>query len=272
MGQAPATYFLLKRALEAGAKPTSILVEYHPTTLSEDPWSAKGFWPDLLNFQESVDLGWSGRDATFLASTVLAHNVPSVKDRSHIQTMVLEALAGRNATMCASTLTSMRNRNINRGAFVMPGDVGFQGKVGENYQAAFFGKPWSCTSLNASYIRRFLELASARNIQIYWVLPPFAPELQEKREQSDNVALYTTFVRQWMAAFPNLIVLDAEHSNFAAKVFTTPPTSIEKELSRSVLWSGTNSDPCKGNLPRIDGSRFRSIKRGGLLLKSRMYS
>ncbi|WP_406696108.1 hypothetical protein V5E97_34455 [Singulisphaera sp. Ch08] len=218
-GQAPAAYFLLKRALDSGARPTSILVEYHPTTLQADPWTAKGFWPELLNLKESFDLAWSARDATFFGATVLAHNVPSVKDRSQIQTMVLAALAGENVTHWTSTLTAMRNRNVNRGAYIMPGVGGFKGQVGGQYQDAFFGKSWACTPVNQSYIRRFLELASSRNIQVYWVLPPFTPELQAKREQANNVALYTAFVRQWMAEFPSLTVLDAEYSQFAPNVF-----------------------------------------------------
>lgn len=218
-GQAPAAYFLLKRALDAGAKPTSILVEYHPTALSEGPWGAKGYWPELLGFTEALDLGWSERDATLLGSTVLAHYLPSIKDRSQLQTMILAALAGRSGTMWSSTLTTLRNRNINRGAMVMPDAEVFQGKVDGRYKAAFFSKPWTCDPLNEVYIRRFLRLASERNISVYWMLPPFASELQEKREQSNNVAPYTAFVRRWMAEFPGLSVLDAERSNFASGAF-----------------------------------------------------
>ncbi|SIO62237.1 hypothetical protein SAMN05444166_6987 [Singulisphaera sp. GP187] len=218
-GQAPASYYLLKRALESGAKPTSILVEYHPTVLTGDPWGAKGFWPDLLNFKETLDLAWAARDATFFGATALAHNVPTVKDRSQIQAMVLAALSGKYASNWGPTLTAMRNRNFNRGAFVMPDNGGFHGEIGSIYQDAFFGKPWSCTTLNASYIRKFLDLASSRNIQVYWVLPPFAAELQAKREQANNVARYTNFVRGWMAEYPSLTVLDAEYSHFDLNVF-----------------------------------------------------
>ncbi len=54
---------------------------------------------------------------------------------------------------------------------------------------------------------------------MYWVLPPFAPKLQEKREQTENTARFTAFLRRWMAEFPRLVVLDAEHSGFAPNLF-----------------------------------------------------
>ena len=37
-GQAPAYYYLLKRALEAGARPKAVVVEYHPQCLAGDHW------------------------------------------------------------------------------------------------------------------------------------------------------------------------------------------------------------------------------------------
>lgn len=218
-GQAPAAYFLLKRVLDAGAKPSAILVEYHPAALSADPWTAQGFWPELLNWREALDLWWSSRDSTLFGSTMLAHSLPTVKDRSQIGAMIRGALVGKNATMWASTLTSVRNRNVNRGAMLMPGDSGFEGKIGAQYQEAFFDTGWAATKLNESYIRRFLQLAAAKSIQVYWVLPPFAPKLQEKREQTENTARFTAFVRRWMAEFPRLVVLDAEHSGFAPNLF-----------------------------------------------------
>jgi hypothetical protein len=218
-GQAPAAYFLLKRALDAGARPSSILVEYHPTALSDAPSGARGFWPELLNLGETLDLAWSARDATLFAATALGHNVPTIKNRSLIRDRIVSALQGGIANPWAANLTSIRNRNFNRGAFVMPKVGGFRGKVGDQYRDAFFGKSWWCAPVNASYIRRLLALASSKNIQVYWLLPPFAPELQEKRERANNVALYETFVRGWMAEFPNLTVLDAENSGYEPNVF-----------------------------------------------------
>jgi hypothetical protein len=218
-GQAPAAYFLLKRALEAGARPRSILVEYHPTALSDAPGGAGGFWSELLNLAETLDLAWSARDVTLFAATTLAHNVPTIKDRSQIRDTIVAALQGGTANPSASILTSIRNRNVNRGAFVLPSLGGFRGKVGAQYQDAYFGTSWSCRPVNASYIRRLLALASTQKIQVYWVLPPFTPELQEKRDRANNVALYEAFVRGWMAEFPNLTVLDAERSGYEPNVF-----------------------------------------------------
>ncbi len=44
----------------------------------------------------------------------------------------------------------------------MPDESGFEGKIGVQYQEAFFDTGWAATKLNESYIRRFLQLAAAK--------------------------------------------------------------------------------------------------------------
>jgi len=218
-GQAPASYFLLKRALDSGAKPKALLVEYHQAALQNDIWSAQGFWPELLNYRETLELGWADRNPSWFLSTTVAHSFASVQDRAEIRAEVLASLEGKSASNAASTLTAMRNRNVNRGAYVFPSSGGFKGTIGEQYQGAFYGSAWTCSDLNRLYIQRLLELASAKGIHVYWVLPPFAPELQDKREKSSNAERYTEFVQGWMEKYPNLSVLDGEHSAYEPNVF-----------------------------------------------------
>ena len=48
-GQAPASYFLLRKALASGAKPDAVVVEYFPRLLSLEPEFNIENWPFLAN-------------------------------------------------------------------------------------------------------------------------------------------------------------------------------------------------------------------------------
>ena len=96
-GPAPASYFLLRRALEAGARPSAILVEFHPMVLTRGPWHAAEFWPDLLDTREAVEYAYEAGDAPYLARICLARAFPSLKDRHGVRQAVRSALAGEGS-------------------------------------------------------------------------------------------------------------------------------------------------------------------------------
>jgi len=219
-GQAPGSYFLLRRALEAGAKPAAVLVEFHPQYLAEGHWGAVRFWPDLLDARDGLDLAWATRDAEFFATTALARQLPSVKDRFQIRDCIRAAVRGESASTASATLIFNRNRNRNEGALVMPRNPGFRGEIAPHFRAGFLPDSWHCHPTNAAYVRRFLDLAAAHHITVYWVIPPLSPNLQSAREQKGLDAAFTRFTRSFQAHSPNLVVLDARHSGYALDVFT----------------------------------------------------
>ena len=222
-GQAPAYYYLLRRALAAGAKPSAVIVEYHPQCLAGDYWQAVRFWPELLGPREGLDLAWTARDAEFLATTVLAHWFPSIRDRFQIRTNVLAALRGETAGDLAwTTLTIVRNKNKNRGALVASKNSKYQGDIAIPMAAGFLPESWTCDPVNEVYIRRLLDLAQARGITVYWLIPPVTPALQARREQKGLDALYTQFARGFLDRYANLVVLDAQRSGYGASVFLDP--------------------------------------------------
>ncbi len=219
-GQAPSYYFMLRRALAAGGKPSAVVVEYHPQCLAGDYWQAVRFWPELLGPREGLGLAWAARDAEFLATTLLAHLFPSIKDRFQIRANVQAALRGEKSEDLAwNTLTICRNKNKNRGALVAIRNTKYQGDLSSPMAAGFLPESWACDPVNEAYIYRMLDLARSRGITVYWLIPPVTPELQARREQRGLDALYARFARGFLDCYPNLVVLDAQRSGYGASVF-----------------------------------------------------
>jgi hypothetical protein len=220
-GQATSSYFLLRRALEAGARPAAILVDFKPHLLTMGPGLTRDRWPDFLSVRELLELSWAARDPRFFAAVGLARLLPSVRDRVQIRGEIVAALGGAGGGRRFGLLSHLRNVTVNRGAVVMtprpwtppPVDPG---------DAALYPTAWQCERTNALYLRRFLALAAARRIPVFWILPPSLPEVQARREWVGADAAYLRFVRRAVARFPGVRVVDGRHSAYAPAVFADP--------------------------------------------------
>src|SRR5262249_9760729 len=91
---APAPFFLLRRALEAGARRRAVLVDYSPQVLPTPPRESLPYWPELIGVREAIELGWAARDARFVAATALALALPTLKNRLASRDAVRTALGG----------------------------------------------------------------------------------------------------------------------------------------------------------------------------------
>jgi hypothetical protein len=219
-GQAPGHYYLLKRALTSGAQPKAVIIESHPQCLSGDLYQATRFWPELLGTRDTVELAWTARDAEFLGTTLLARWVPSIKDRFSLRANVLDALRGVANTLPDQTLVYLRNKNRNRGAIINGKNPAYQGTIAPGFEIGLAPDSWSCDPIHATYQRRFFRLAEEHGITVYWLLPPYSPALQARREQKGLDARFSQFARGFLGEFANLVVLDARHSGYIHTVFT----------------------------------------------------
>src|SRR4051794_32154300 len=61
-GTAPASYFLLRQALDSGARPAAVLVDFPAETLPLEPERWTRLWPEFAGLRESWDLACSARD------------------------------------------------------------------------------------------------------------------------------------------------------------------------------------------------------------------
>ena len=176
-GQAAGHYYLLKQALASGARPKAVVIESHPQCLSGDLYQAIRFWPEMLHARDVVELAWTARDADFLATTLLACWLPSIKDRFSLRSNILDALKGAPNPYPAQTLVYVRNKNRNRGSIINGKNPAYQGAIAPTFENGLTPDGWSCDPINATYLRRFFRLAQERGITVYWLMNPYSPAL-----------------------------------------------------------------------------------------------
>jgi hypothetical protein len=220
----PATsYVLLRQALAAGARPSAVVVDFQPGTLGLTLRGQVRVWQELASVSDAIDLAWTSRDAAFLPMVVLGRFVPSIRDRFEIRASVLAALGGGSYTAMVSEWVTPSRRNWwrNLGAEAGPKNPGFDGHLGPTDEW-LFPDPRSRDPVMLIYLKRYLALAAARGITVYWLLPPVAPEAQARFDRQGLTAEFNRFVSAAQALFPNLVVLDARHSGYRHTVFQNP--------------------------------------------------
>ena len=218
-GRLPGSYYLLRRALGAGARPEAIVLEVHPTYLAVPFQEGLVAWPDQLDPAECLDLAWTASDATFFAATTLARALPTLGARAEIRAAILASFRGEAGLSRSNTLSHLRNLATNAGAFVRRREHPYNGEVTPHLEGMYLNPNWSCDRLNERYLRRILDLCSARGIRVYWLIPPLAPTLQARREQLGLDAAYTRFTKRIQRAYPDVIVLDTRRSGYDSPVF-----------------------------------------------------
>jgi hypothetical protein len=258
---APAPYFLLRRALDAGARPRALVVDYYSQVLQAHLHYSLPYWPELVGAREAVELGWTARDPNFVAETVLALALPTLKHRQAIRDAVGIALrGGDNRPMEHLLGAHLRNWRLNGGATVYhkmgptPGPPGQREPQGQ----------WKPYKPNIHYVRAFLDLAASRNIPVFWLLPPLTPDRQHRHEREGQDERFTRLVRELQETYPNLHVIDGRRAGYPREVFVDP-THLDRdgaaEFSAAVarligpVLAGAPSDSRWRDLPAYTGRR-----------------
>jgi len=218
-GPPAATYFLLRRALDAGAKPRAVVVDFTPRQLARPPGhdEPRHAWPDLASPGEAIDLASSTADPDLATEIWAGQVVASTKSRHEIRASIVKALAGQGFSFRPVTRLVRRNWQSNLGAHVLP-EGGRTEAVPDPTSSDLFDA-WSCDPATARYVDRFLRLACARGIAVFWLLPPISPEFQARRDRLGLEAPYDAFLRARQAEFPGLVVVDGRHSGYGVSLF-----------------------------------------------------
>jgi hypothetical protein len=219
--QAPASYFLLRRVLASGAKPRAVVVDFHPPLLGVGPRHNRSRWASLLSWGEAAELCWSARDADLFGVVVLGQWFPSFRCRSSIRDSVMAALAGRDPGRQWLNFLSLRQWSKNAGAQLMPTSASMRTVTDaevENLRNMFYAD-FSCHPANAAGVERFLALAAAHDVPVYWLLPPLLPAVHARLAKSGFDARHEAFIRTWQERFPNLVVIDGRGTVSAAGGF-----------------------------------------------------
>ena len=232
-GQMPSTYFLFRRAIDAGARPAAVLLDCQdgpPACATPEP-RAEAIdanlrqWPELLTWGDCLDLAWTARDARFVAEMAIAGLIPSSKARFEIRSSVLTALRGEPAVSRRDTLALRRNWTLNKGTMLMPRrqatPADDHDPLPEDIPATTKQPPARPprNRLSDAYIRRLLELAAAHKIPVFWLLPPVAPAKQAERDREGYTAYFTEQALRAEAAYHGVTVLDARRSRYRTALF-----------------------------------------------------
>ena len=220
----PASYCLLRRALEAGARPRAIVVDAKASQLSGHAYrETVGDWAILLRPIEALRMSMADRDPGFFGLYLgPPYLMPSLRLRHDVRKAVLDQMAGRPRAPEATWRPVIdRQYAVNGGAVLFapghpkdgpdpwPGGAVPPGEAGVCYPAW-----WSAYPTNLIYFDRFLALARSREIPVFLLIPPIHPGVQAERERRGLDARYVTLMRKVRDKYENVVVVDGRHAGF----------------------------------------------------------
>lgn len=216
----PASFFLFQRTIRSGAKPKAVVVDFQAHVLGMRPAGQARLWSEFLDPGEMLDLAWSCRDPSLFADLLCGRLLSSYRDRHEIRASVIGRLAGNDLTQTAHVwLTPLwRNWRVNRGANIFPSNPGHDTIVPPGHWLA--PAHWTRDPATLHYMKRFLDLARAEQIPVFWLLPPVHPAVIADRQSRGLEAMYTAFVEAVQQRYPEVVVLDARDRGYDQAVFS----------------------------------------------------
>jgi hypothetical protein len=224
-GKPPASYFLFRRALDHGARPRAVLVDFQPECMFQSVGSLmeNRHWKGLLSLRECLDLGWTYRDADFFARTALQVMFPSLRCRGEMRAQVLLALKGRPNPNIDENAKVRRNRSTNRGGMLLAKQPTFQGEIPASYDGeVMFSDRWINQPEHTVYVRKFMKLAEDHGIPVFWLLPPNSPKVLALRDEAGLNARYDRFIQAVQYRYSDVRVVDARRAGFDNTLFVDP--------------------------------------------------
>lgn len=212
-GTMPTTYFLLRRALDSGARPKAVVADFYALMKFEDPsWRALAY-SDLATVRDCFDLAWTARDPDLASRTLLGKVLTSYKARYEIRTGVLGAFKGQRTSAWPAQEVTWKTWELQDGAqpmAFMPWGFAYDPAL----HSSLLLDRWECDAFHAAYIEKFLALAESRQIPVFWLMPPLSPRVHASRRPLGTDEAYSRLARAAMARHPNVEVLDARDSGY----------------------------------------------------------
>lgn len=217
--QAPAAYMLLKRSLDAGARPSAVLIECFPRLLAIDPSYNTDHWPFLLDAAEAFEITAGRGQWRAFAAQVVKTCLPSARSTPTLRKVIMQALNDQPNIEREGNVIGLRNWEVNAG-FQNNEHAGPPRDL-PSWQLTYF-RQRAAHPTNRSYVERFLALAEAHGIAVFWLLPPYQPTLQAACEASGYDRFHEDWVRDLARRHPRLRVIDGRHGNYDPAAFMDP--------------------------------------------------
>jgi hypothetical protein len=209
---------MLRHALDAGAKPKAIVVEFKWTAIANDPEGLERILPEVASIPEWARMAWDLRNASFLGRVALVAELPSFRCRAEIRKNIVAAVKGEEPVRNHQWLTAYRNSRVNKGAHHTP-KVPYKGEFPEDDDKNFFRPAWQCHPVNEKHIHEFLSLAELRGIPVFLIIPPVSPGVQAKLDAVGVTPRYTAFLEGLLARYRGMTAFDARRSNYPVESF-----------------------------------------------------
>ena len=213
------TYFVLRRAVEAGATPEAVVVEFKPALLSGSPKYGIRLLPEVLTPRETVELLSVVRSVRFASELLVGLALPSVRARHDLRAAVRSAVRGERPVAADVNAVCRRHWTRHDGAMLSPRIPGFAGAVDEAQHRSLLSHRFTLHRINAEFVRRTLDFAAARGLRTYLLVPPDIPEATVRRAETGADADYERYLGALAARYPTVTVLDARGSAYPAVAF-----------------------------------------------------
>jgi hypothetical protein len=217
------TYFLLRRALDAGATPRAIIVNAKPAVLLANPEFNTRYWQEILSPCECVEMLLVSRRGSFVLALVAGRVVPSLRCRLELRSSLLAAVRGRDDPMHTINRVLWRNWTKNSGANLSTADSTATGPTALEVALQNRADVLHVDPANALAVERLLQLTAQRNIPVFWLLAPLSPDLQAIRDRTGAEAYHEHFIHSVQARFRSgMTVLDARRAGYPPDLFADP--------------------------------------------------
>jgi hypothetical protein len=212
-------YILLRRVLEAGGRPSAVLVEFKPRMLLVDPRKLAEGIMALPTFRESIELCWDYGKLEFATKLLLTRLFISFRDRHGLRSVIYRLVDQKHPLAFLPWPPFWRNWERNQGGQLNPKNPQSVSQEGPPAVSLYLFPRWRCDPRNQRHVVKFLELAAAHRLRVYWLMPPVHPKVQTWRDEQEADASCDQFVRALQARYGNIKVLDARHSGYGADLF-----------------------------------------------------
>jgi hypothetical protein len=214
-GPALLSYFLFRRALDAGAQPSAVILNAKPAVLLGGLDYDARYWQETLSPREGVELVQMTRRVPFVASTLSGRLLPTLRSRLEVRSNLMAALRGQTDRLAAINRVLWRNWSINAGANIAAAASSYHGEIAPEVEARLHTNLFHVDPTNAVAIDRLFKLATQRRIPVFWLMPPLCPNLQAVRDQSGADGHYEQFVRALQTRYAQTMhVLDARRAGY----------------------------------------------------------
>jgi hypothetical protein len=214
------TYFVLRRALESGSRPSAIVIDTKPAVLIGGVDYNAHYWPAALSPGECLELGWIAGKGQLGVAVLTARLLPSLQSRLEVRSRVEQALTQTPDRIREINRVLWRNWTVNGGANVAVMNSAYRGELSPDIQDRLHPDRWYVDPANDVGLNRLLKLAGRHGIRVIWLLTPISPGLQQWRERSGSEAKYEQFVRTYCERYPTVVkVLDGRRMAREASLY-----------------------------------------------------